>query len=67
MVNVHSFIYIYIYILISPAALGEEPKTGPKNIILLDVEGYVTIHPYHKHPPSNIKQGRCPGGVKSSR
>jgi hypothetical protein len=32
---------IYIVFSISPAELGEEPETEPKNITLLDVAGYV--------------------------
>jgi hypothetical protein len=43
-------ILMYIVFSISPAELGEETKTEPKNITLLDVAGYGTIHKYRTAP-----------------
>jgi len=39
---------MYIVFSISPAELGEEPKTEPQNITLLDVAG-VRNHTYISH------------------
>jgi len=41
----------------SPAELGEEPNTEAKNITLLDVAGYVTIHTYRTTPTLQHQAG----------
>ena len=41
----------------SPAELGEERKTEPQNITLLDVAGYVTIYTYRTTPTLQHQAG----------
>jgi hypothetical protein len=48
---------MHIVISISPPELGEEPKTEPKNITLLDVAGYVTVHTYSTTPTLQQQAG----------
>jgi len=48
---------MYTVFSISPGELGEEQKTEPKNITLLDIAGHVSIHTYRTTRTLQIGKG----------